>query len=190
MNRQFSYLYILYVLLSVFYVNSKPSPKYPGSQSSVSASIRSLNATNDIELRCFSPALYPERSALNSTDCDLALMKLVLTPRFNVLQKFSKNMRRLDTLKVPRGWGQGKCIIMLSCENDRDTASFKLADVARQVRAIINYCIEGHDTTYGGIVGVSDVPTFYVSIAGPIQGESTTVHDTEPGGSTTFLDTE
>ena len=91
---------------------------------------------------------------------------------------------------------------MLSCANDRDTASLKLSDVARQARAIIDYCVEGRDASYGGIFGVSDVPTFYVSVGGPVsdgasidsinllQGESTTIHGTELGGNTTFLDTE
>lgn len=93
---------------------------------------------------------------------------------------------------------------MLSCQNDMDTAELRLADVAHQARAIISRCVEGYDISYGGIVGISDVPSFYVSVAGPaaswdaasigtinpLQGKSTTLHDTEAGGNTTFLDTE
>ena len=192
MSRQFPSLYILYVLLSVFYVSSKSSPDPLESQSSVAASIRSANGTNDIDLRCFTYA--SGRSPLRYSDCQIALMQLVLTPGFNVVYKFSKNKRRLDTIFVPKGWGQDACVIMLSCANDQDAASFRLSEVAHQARAIIKQCVEGHDTSYGGIVGVSDVPSFYVSVAGavmnPLQGSSTAIDDTELGGNTTLLDTE
>ena len=93
---------------------------------------------------------------------------------------------------------------MLSSQNDYETALFRLADVAHQARAIINICVEGHDISYGGIVGIGAVPSFYVSVAGsasswdlassgtinPLLGNSTTIQDTEPGGKTTFSDTE
>lgn len=105
---------------------------------------------------------------------------------------------------------------MLSCANNLDTAAFRLSDAAHAARAIINNCVQGHDPSYGGIVGVSDVPSFYVSVAGhddnALQGnsstiddtwlggnitlldaglsENTTLLDTEPGGNTTLLDTE
>ena len=83
---------------------------------------------------------------------------------------------------------------MLSCANDQDAASFRLSEVAHQATAIIELCVQGHDTSYGGIVGVSDVPSFFVSVAGPamntLQGNSTVIDDTEPGGSTMLLDTE
>lgn len=92
---------------------------------------------------------------------------------------------------------------MLSCANDQDTAAFRLSDVAHAARAIMNHCIVGRDPSYGGIVGVSDVPTFYVSVAGPafLEGNSTiidgtelegniTLLDAQLGGNTTLLDTE
>ena len=82
---------------------------------------------------------------------------------------------------------------MLSCVNDQDTAAFRFSDVAHAAKAIMNHCVEGHDYSYGGIVGVSDVPTFYVSVAGPamdLQGNSTIIDGTELGGNTMLIDTE
>ena len=83
---------------------------------------------------------------------------------------------------------------MLSCANDQDTAAFRLSDVAHAARAIINHCIAGRDPSYGGIVGVSDVPSFYVSVAGPawmdLQGNSTIIDGTELGGNITLLDAQ
>ena len=108
--------------------------------------------------------------------------------------RFSKNLRRVDAIRLPKGWTQGDCIIMVSCANDRDTSAFRLADVALKARAIITQCVNGRDLSYGGIVGVSDVPSFYVSVAGHAenpQGNSTTIDDTWLGGSnTTLFDTE
>ena len=84
---------------------------------------------------------------------------------------------------------------MVSCANDRDTSAFRLSDVAHKARAIITQCVDGRDISYGGIVGVSDVPSFYVSVAGhaenPPQGNSTTIDDTWLGGNNaTLFDTE
>ncbi|KAK0508067.1 hypothetical protein JMJ35_009151 [Cladonia borealis] len=193
MSRHFSYSYILYVLLSVLYVNSEPSSDPLEVLTSNSTSIGSSNSTNDIELRCFTPA--SARFPLNPADCSVAFMQIVLTPGFRVVYRFSKNLRRLDAVKLPKGWTQGDCIIMVSCANDRDTSAFRLSDVAHAARAIINQCVVGRDLSYGGIVGVSDVPSFYVSVAGNAenrpQGNSTTINDTWLGGNnTTLFDTE
>ena len=202
MSWQVSYLYTLCALLSVFYVNSEPNPLSAESQSSVSASIRSSNATNEVILHCFSPEVYPERLALNATDCPTAMLKLVLTPNFNIPYKFSKNTRRFDSHKLPMGWWHESCIIMLSSSNDWDTAVFRLADVANRARAIINVCVNGQAVTYGGIVGMlSDVPSFYVSVGGPaesgsidtldsLEEYSTAIYETELGGNTTVSETE
>lgn len=199
MSWQVPSLYILCALLSIFYVNSKPNPVPAGSQSLVSPSIINPNATNHVELQCFS-AVYPARFPVNATDCPIAMMKLVLTPNFNVPFNFSKNTRRLDTVKLPKGWGQGNCIIMVSSAN-MDTAEFRLADVASHARTIIDVCINGQPVTYGGIVGISDVPSFYVSVAGPandgsidildsLEEYSTRIYDTELGGKNTVSETE
>lgn len=95
----------------------------------------------------------------------------------------------------------GNCIIMLSSSSDLDTAVFRFADIAIRARAIMNFCVEGQDVSYGGIVGISDVPSFYVSIGGPadsgnidtlgsLEEYSTTIYDTELGDNTTAPETE
>ena len=79
---------------------------------------------------------------------------------------------------------------MVSCANDRDTSAFRLADVALKARAIITECVNGRVLSYGGIVGVGDVPSFYVSVAGnaeSLQGNSTTIDDAWLGGNNTTL---
>ena len=202
MNWQVSYLYILWAILCVFYVNSNPNPLPPESPSSVSGSIRSSNATNEVILHCFSPEIYPERLPLNATDCPKAMLELVLSPNFNTPHKFSKNTRRFDTHRLPMGWWHGNCIIMLSSSNDWDTAVFRLADVANRARSIINVCINGQAVTYGGIVGMlSDVPSFYVSVGAPaesgnidtldsLEEYSTAIYETELGSNTMVSETE
>ena len=81
--------------------------------------------------------------------------------------------------KLPIGWqlGQGAgCRIVVSCENDRDTAVFRYADVAQEARKIIDNCVDKPDThgrypllTWGGIHGLRGEETFYVAVASPIQ---------------------
>ena len=199
MSWQVPFLYVLCALLSIFNVNSKPNPLPAESQSLVSRSIINSNATNNIELQCFSP-VYPGRTPVNATDCPVAMMKLVLTPNFNVPRNFSKNVRRLDTIKLPKGWGQGDCIIMVSSSN-MDTAEFRLADVAKRARTIIDACVTGQPVSYGGIVGISDVPSFYVSLGGPVEAGdinildsleeySSITYETESGGKNTVSETE
>ena len=199
MSWQIPSLYILCALSSIIYVNSKPNPLPAGSQTLVSPSIINSNATNDIELRCFSP-VYPARSPVKATDCPVAMRKLVLTPNFNVPFNFSKNTRRLHTIKLPKGWGQGNCIIMVSSSN-MDTAEFRLADVASRARTIIDACVTGQPVSYGGIVGISNVPSFYVSLAGPaeagsintldsLEENSNIIYETELGGNNTVSETE
>lgn len=202
MSWQVPVFYILCALLSVFYVNSVPNPLPAESQLSFSPANISSNATNEIVLHCFSPDVYPERLPLNASDCRLSMMQLVLTPNFNVPFRFSKNERRLDTIKIPKGWtGHGQCIIMVSSSSNEDTAVFRLADVASRARTIINVCVNGQPVPYGGIFGVGDVPSFYVSVGGPadignldtldsLDEYSTMFYDTELGGDTTISETE
>ena len=199
MSWQVPFLYVLCALLSIFNVNSKPNPLPAESQSSVSPSIINSNATNDIELQCFGP-VYPGRTPVNAIDCPVAMMKLVLTPNFNVPFNFSKNTRRLHTIKLPKGWGQGNCIILVSSSN-MDTAEFRLADVASRARKIIDACVTGRPVSYGGIVGIADLPSFYVSIAGPgdagnidtldsLEEYGSITYETEFGGKNTVSETE
>jgi hypothetical protein len=92
---------------------------------------------------------------------------MVLLPNFIIPYRFSKNKRRFDIIPLPKGWGTQDRIIFISCENDRDVDVFRLADVARQARNIIQNCVEGGITPYGGIEGVESVGSFYVSVGKP-----------------------
>ena len=139
-------------------------------------SLPALNAsTNDIHLHCFTPVAYPDRHPTNVNDCKNALASMVLEPNFITPYRFSKNKRRFDVIPVPKGWGLGDCVIFISCENDRDTDVFRLADVAGQARKIIQACVDGQATPYGGVDGIGTVGTFYVSVGKPLDpiGSST-----------------
>ena len=50
-----------------------------------------------------------------------------------------------------------------------DSPELRLADVARKARKINDACIKGQPVSYGGIVGITDLPSFYVSISGPVE---------------------
>ena len=118
---------------------------------------------------CFDQSSHPGIGYTNYADCQRAMMVLVREPRFTTPFRFSKNIRRLDVLKIPKGWQAGQCIIFVSCENTRDTAVFRYADVAREARRIIEKCVkqvpdEHGEQPYGGLVQVGDVATFYVSV--------------------------
>ena len=78
---------------------------------------------------------------------------------------------------VPIGWQkttESDCRIVITCMNDRDTAEFRLADVAQVARRIIDHCIDEPDPhgrypvlKWGGISGITE--TFYVAVAKPIR---------------------
>ena len=155
--------YALFILTQVHITHA--SPAAIGAQPSLPA----LNAsTNEVHLHCFTPGLHPERPLTNVNDCKNALALMVLEPNFITPYRFSKNSRRFDVIPVPKGWTSGDCIIFVSCENDRDTDVFRLADVAGQARKIIQACVEGQATPHGGINGVGTVGTFYVSVGKPL----------------------
>ena len=89
---------------------------------------------------------------------------------------------------------------MVSSSN-MDTAEFRLADVAKRARTIIDACVTGQPVSYGGIVGISDVPSFYVSLGGPVEAGdintldsleeySSIIFETELGGKNTVSETE
>ena len=143
-------------------------PTVTGSEPSLSPSITTSNATDNFLLHCFTPFAHPDRKAINATECKKAVRLLVLSPGFTKEYKFSKNKRRFDVISLPRGWQSGDCLIMLSCENDLDSSVFRLSDVARQANKIMEACVLDGETPYGGVVGVSDVTSFYVSIGKPL----------------------
>ena len=82
-------------------------------------------------------------------------------------------------MTVPIGWQKTRdsdCRIIVTCMNDRDTAEFRLADVAQVAKQIIDNCVDVPDPhgrypllRWGGISGVSTEETFYVAVAKPIR---------------------
>ncbi|KAL2041856.1 hypothetical protein N7G274_005641 [Stereocaulon virgatum] len=123
---------------------------------------------NDVHLHCFTPVAHPDRGPTNVNDCKSVLEMIVSLPDSLTPYRFSKNKRRLDVIPLPKGWRTRDCIIFVSCENDRDMDVFRLADAARQARNIIQNCVEGETTPYGGIDGVGSVGSFYVSVGRPV----------------------
>ena len=81
--------------------------------------------------------------------------------------------------KIPIGWqktADAGCRIVVTCMNDRDTAEFRLADVAQLARRIIDNCVDVPDPhgrypllRWGGISGLDGEETFYVAVAAPIR---------------------
>ena len=67
------------------------------------------------------------------------------------------------------------CRIVVSCENDKDSAVFRYADVAQIARKIMDNCVEKPDPfgrfpvlKWGGIHGITGEDTFYVAVARPL----------------------
>lgn len=82
-------------------------------------------------------------------------------------------------VKVPTGWQLGPnadCRIIINCQNDRDTAIFRYADVAQIARRIIDNCVDQPDPferfpmlKWGGVDGIKGEETFYVAVARPLR---------------------
>ena len=128
------------------------------------------NTSNRIRPHCFTPMSVPGIKETNLTDCNTALGGLARQPDFTTRFVFSKNTRR--GLKVPKGWLAGDCIIIISCENDRDAYAFRYADVLLIAKLIVDNCVdreeEGFGTlNWGGVDQILDSETFYVSVGKP-----------------------
>lgn len=80
--------------------------------------------------------------------------------------------------ELPAGWQLGpgaSCRIVVNCQNDKDSAVFRYADVAQIAGRIIDNCVEKPDPfgrfpvlKWGGIHGITDEETFYVAVARPL----------------------
>ncbi|CAF9941661.1 MAG: hypothetical protein HETSPECPRED_003843, partial [Heterodermia speciosa] len=91
----------------------------------------------DVIPHCFTPTSHPGIGLTNPSDCNLALTQLIRQPDFTTLFRFSKNPRRADVVKLPKGWGAGACVIFVSCSNTVDVDVFRYADVAYEARRVI-----------------------------------------------------
>ena len=131
------------------------------------------NSTNVIVGHCFTPLSVPGIKETNLRDCRVALNVLARVPDFTTRFSFSKNPRR--GIKVPRGWLAGDCIILVSCENDRDAWTFRFADVLAVAKRIIDACVGEEGTErwevlrWGGVEMLGASETFYVSVGRPAE---------------------
>ena len=126
------------------------------------------NTSNRVDFHCFNPETSPEMGEVSLRDCRGALLVLARNPDFTTPFRFSKNPRR--GLKIPRGWTSGECLIVMSCENDRDAATFRFADVLVVARRLVDTCVGTMQSEkwgllrWGGVEVLGDTETFYVSV--------------------------
>ena len=130
-----------------------------------------MTPLNRIVYHCFTPDTSPNIGEANSKDCRDTLLLLARSPDFTTPMRFSKNPR--SGVKVPRGWRSGDCLIFVSCENDRDSYTFRFADVLVVAKRIVDNCVGTTVTEkwgilrWGGVDILGDSETFYVSVGKP-----------------------
>lgn len=136
------------------------------------------STTNVIVPHCYIPDGQdtPGIRPTNLKGCQDALAVLVRTPDFTTRFRFSKNPRAMAK-EVPVGWQlshESECRIVVNCENDRDTAVFRFADVARIAKLIMDNCVGKPDPSgrypllkWGGVHGIAEEETFYVAVGRP-----------------------
>ena len=134
---------------------------FNSSQYSVS---NNTSISDVINPHCFTHDSYPGAGLTNSADCREALRVLARDPLYGErrARRFSKNER--NGIKVPRGWQHGFCMIIVSCVNDHDADYLRLLDVSMIAVSIIKRCVDEPEMKYGGLHGVGDAGTFYVSV--------------------------
>ena len=143
-------------------------------------SLVSFNSSLDmVDTHCYTPDRgdTPGIQPTQLQACKNALHVLVLMPDFTTKARYSRNPRTMGR-KLPVGWQLGthaECRIVLSCENDRDSAMFSYADIAQSAKKIIDSCVDQPDAhgrypllRWGGVNGIGDQETFYVAVARPI----------------------
>ena len=126
-------------------------------------------ALHRVKGQCFTPALDPDLGPTNLKDCRDALVKLATAPDFTTPMSYSKNPRR-GLRPLPLDWYSGDCLILVSCENERDAYTFRYADVLPVARTLVDHCV-GTEVTpkwgllrWGGMDVLGDSGTFYVSV--------------------------
>lgn len=161
--------------LLLFALLSKASPTVPRDTNLLVTVNSSIDATVP---HCYTPDGQdtPGIQSTNLNSCQDALRTLVHTQDFTTAYRFSKNPRTMAK-KIPIGWqfeSDARCRIVVSCENDRDSAIFRYADVAQVARSIINNCVDKPDPfgrfpllIWGGVHPIKGEETFYVAVATP-----------------------
>ena len=153
-------------LFPILFPNAQARPSGALDQQLPALSNTSLN---EVIPHCFNQVSHPGIGFTNAADCNRALEGLIRQPGFTTFYRFSKNPRRADVIKVPKGWGAGACVIYVSCSNTMDSDVFRYADVAYEARKVIKKCIrEKIEEPYGGLNEVGLYGTFYVSVGRPV----------------------
>ena len=134
-------------------------------------------AINRVTPHCFTPAIDPNLAEANLQDCRDALIILAHAPGFTTPLSYSKNPRR-GMHQLPLGWSSGNCLILVSCENDRDAYTFRFADVLAPAKKLVDTCV-GTEVSrtwgllrWGGMDRLGDSPSFYVSVFRPNDPEA------------------
>lgn len=160
-------------------LQSNSLPTTPGNPDSLMMDNSSANAVIN---HCYTPngQETPGIKPTNLQACKDALNLLVHTPDFTTEFRFSRNPRAMAK-QLPIGWQvnyYSDCRILVSCENDRDTAVFRYADVAQAAKRVISACVDNPDPhgrlpmlKWGGVASLKNEDTFYVAIAKPIRPE-------------------
>ena len=126
-------------------------------------------ALNRVEGHCFTPVQDPNIAAPDLKDCRDALLKIVHAPDFTTPRSYSKNPRR-GLRPLPLHWSSGDCLVLVSCENNRDAYTFRFADVLAVARKLVDNCVGNKVSPtwgllkWGGMDVLGDSQTFYVSV--------------------------
>ena len=131
----------------------------------------SIISSNRIISHCFTPDSHPDMGETNLRDCRDTLVAIAHTPDFTTPIRFSKNPR--SGASLPRSWRSGECLIFVSCENNRDSYTFRFADVLQLAKNLVDTCVGTIETEkwgilrWGGVEVLGDSRTFYVSVGKP-----------------------
>ena len=125
------------------------------------STLLSLDPTtvNGTGFQCFTPDAGHEIEEVELKDCRNALLVLARAPSFTTPMTYSKN--------------PGGCLILVSCYNDRDAYTFRLADVLAVAKKLVDTCVESTVTEkwgllrWGGLDDLGDSETFFVSVFRP-----------------------
>lgn len=126
---------------------------------------------NRIAPQCYTPDVDISLREVDPNDCRDTLLQIARAPNFLTPRRYSKNPRR--GLPLPIGWKAGDCLIFVSCENDRDAFTFRIADVLPPATRIVDNCVGTKEDPkwgllrWGGLENLGDSVSFYVSISRP-----------------------
>lgn len=126
---------------------------------------------NRIQPQCYTPDVDIELTEVNPKDCRDTLLQIARAPNFLTPRRYSKNSRR--GLPLPIGWKSGDCLIFVSCENDRDAYTFRIADVLPPAKKVVDNCVDTQEDPkwgllrWGGLENLGNSGSFYVSVSKP-----------------------